>query len=102
MEMKDILTLANAGFTAQQIGALVKVSSQPQQQQPQQQQPQQQQLQQQQQQPQGDFNTQLMAELAKINNTMQANAITQSQQPQQETTEDVLAKIINPPKKEVI
>ena len=88
----DILVLAKAGFTAQQIGALnslnnvgiqqpVQVAQQPVQvaQQPVQvAQP-----------AQNDMFSQIMAQL-------QTNAINATQQPQQQTTDDILASIINP------
>ena len=85
----DILTLAKAGFTAQQIGALNNVATQPAQQtqpvvqQTQQTQPVVQQTQQ------TDMLSQIMAQL-------QTNAINATQQPQQQTTDDILASIINP------
>ena len=81
----DILVLAKAGFTAQQIGALnslnnvgiqqpVQVAQQPVQvAQP----------------AQNDMFSQIMAQL-------QTNAINATQQPQQQTTDDILASIINP------
>lgn len=81
----DILVLAKAGFTAQQIGALNNVGTQPAQvaQQPVQ-------VAQQQAQPaQNDMLSQIMAQL-------QTNAINQTQQPTQQTTDDILASIINP------
>ena len=86
----DILTLAKAGFTAQQIGALNNVGTQ-QTQQPaqvaQQAQPAQQIAQPAQQN--NDMFAQIMAQL-------QTNAINQTQQPAQQTTDDILASIINP------
>ena len=101
----DILSLAKAGFTAQQIGALntlnnvgkqpVQVAQQPMQpvqvaQQPMQpvQQPMQP-VQVAQQPAQNDMFSQIMAQL-------QTNAINATQQPQQQTTDDILASIINP------
>lgn len=92
----DILTLAKAGFTAQQIVALNNVATQPAQQ-TQQTQPVVQQTQPvvQQTQPvvqqtqQSDMLSQIMAQL-------QTNAINATQQPQQQTTDDILASIINP------
>ena len=92
----DILTLAKAGFTAQQIGALNNVGTQ-QTQQPVQVAQQPAQVTQQTQQPvqvsqqpaQNDMLSQIMAQL-------QTNAINQTQQPAQQTTDDILASIINP------
>ena len=75
----DILALAKAGFTAQQIGALNNVGMQPAQP-----------IVQQTQQPaQNDMLSQIMAQL-------QTNAINATQQPAQQTTDDILASIINP------
>ena len=81
----DILTLAKAGFTAQQIGALNNVGTQ----QPAQQnaQPAQQNAQPAQQN--NDMFAQIMAQL-------QTNAINATQQPAPQTTDDILASIINP------
>ncbi len=84
----DILTLAKAGFTAQQIGALNNVGTQQPAQVVQQAQPAQQ-TQQTQQPAQNDMLSQIMAQL-------QTNAINQTQQPAQQTTDDILASIINP------
>ncbi len=94
----DILILAKAGFTAQQIGALNNVGMQPVtpvqtvQQQPvtpvqtvQQPVTPVQTVQT----PQNDMLSQIMAQL-------QTNAINTTQQPQQQTTDDILASIINP------
>ena len=89
----DILTLAKAGFTAQQIGALnnvgtqqpVQVAQQPVQVAQQPVQP----VQVAQQPAQNDMLSQIMAQL-------QTNAINATQQPQQQTTDDILASIINP------
>ena len=108
MTQNDILTLARAGFTAQQISALAQM--QPfqkmqtvQQMQPvqqmqtvQQMQPVQQPVQQMQPvQPMGDPFTQ---QLAQLTQAIQANGILSAQQPKLETADDVLASIINPPK----
>ena len=86
----DILALAKAGFTAQQIGALNNVGMQPAQPIVQQtQQPAQPIVQQTQQPAQNDMLSQIMAQL-------QTNAINATQQPAQQTTDDILASIINP------
>lgn len=84
----DILVLAKAGFTAQQIGALNNVGTQPTQQ-PAQVVQQAQPAQQVQQTQQNDMLSQIMAQL-------QTNAINATQQPAQQTTDDILASIINP------
>ena len=81
----NILTLAKAGFTKQEIAALNNVVSQPAQQTVQQAQPAQQTVQP----AQNDMFSQIMAQL-------QTNAINATQQPQQQTTDDILASIINP------
>ena len=77
MTQNDILTLARAGFTAQQISALAQMQPV------------------QQMQPTGDP---FMQQLAQLTQAIQANGILSAQQPKQETAEDVLASIINPPK----
>ena len=86
----DILTLARAGFTASQISALNSVGANP------------------------PANTVTPAPaptqtvtptpaynandtLDKILNAIQTNAIHATQQPQPQTTDDILAEIINPP-----
>ena len=104
MNSNDILTLAKAGFTATQISALIQMqTAQPvQQAQPiQQVQPVQpvQQVQQVQplQQVQADP---IMAQLEKLTGALQANALLQTNMPQQQqSTDDILATIINPPVK---
>ena len=98
MTQNDILTLARAGFTAQQISALAQMQPvQPvQQMQPVQPVQQMQPVQPvQQMQPAGDP---FMQQLAQLTQAIQANGILSAQQPKQETAEDVLASIINPPK----
>ncbi len=78
----DILTLARAGFTAQQIGALNSVTPIP-------------------------TATVTPATVTPANNdtlsqiltAIQTNAINATQQPAQPTTDDILAEIINPPTK---
>ena len=77
MTQNDILTLARAGFTAQQISALAQMQPV------------------QQMQPTGDPFAQQLAQLTKA---IQANGILSAQQPKPETADDVLASIINPPK----
>ena len=78
MTQNDVLTLARAGFTAQQISALAQM------------QPVQQQMQ-----PVGDP---FVQQLAKLTQAIQANGILSTQQPNPETADEVLASIINPPK----
>ena len=84
MTMNDILTLAKAGFTAQQISALNAVNAQPTQptQPTQPAQPEQNDM------------------FAQIMNQLKANAINQTEQPKVQTTDDILAEIINPPTNE--
>ena len=77
MTKNDILALARAGFTAQQISALAQMQPV------------------QQMQPIGDPFTQ---QLAQLTQAIQANGILSAQQPEPETADDVLASIINPPK----
>ena len=77
MTQNDILTLARAGFTAQQISALAQMQPV------------------QQMQPIGDPFAQ---QLAQLTQAIQANGILSAQQPKLETADDVLASIINPPK----
>lgn len=81
MKIEDILALAKAGFTADQISRFAAISQPQPQPQPQ---------------PNPDFSSQLAALTAAI----QANGILGSEQPKQETAEDILASIINPPVKE--
>ena len=88
MEINDILTLARAGFTAEQISRFAAIAQPVQPVQPvQPAQPAQQE---------NDFAAQLAALTAAIH----ANGILGSEQPKQETAEDILASIINPPSKE--
>lgn len=84
---EDILVLARAGFTASQIGALNKVGTAP---------------------APATNPTTLPATVNNNTNDMlnqilgaiQTNAINATQQPQPQTTDDILAEIINPPTKE--
>ena len=77
MTQNDVLTLARAGFTAQQISALAQMQPV------------------QQMQPVGDP---FVQQLAKLTQAIQANGILSTQQPNPETADEVLASIINPPK----
>ena len=98
MTQNDVLTLARAGFTAQQISALAQMQpvQQMQQMQPvEQMQPVQQMQPAQQMQPVGDP---FVQQLAKLTQAIQENGILSTQQPNPETADEVLASIINPPK----
>ena len=109
MEIKDILTLARAGFTAEQISRFAAISQPAQPVQPVQPaqpvqpvqpaqpvQPVQPAQPVQPVQQENDFAAQLAALTAAIH----ANGILGSEQPKQETAEDILASIINPPAKD--
>ena len=82
MRIEDILALAKAGFTADQISRLAAIPQPQPQPQPQ---------------PENDF----AAQLAALTSAIHANGILGSAQPKQETADDILASIINPPAKEV-
>jgi len=120
MELNDILTLGKMGFTAQQVASFAQMQkAQPQQmaqmqpQQMAQMQPQQmaqmqpQQMAQMQPQQMAQMQPQQMAQMQQIDplvqqinaltTAVQASSILASQQPKQETADDVLASIINPP-----
>lgn len=92
----DILTLARAGFTAQQIGALNAVQTTPV--------PTAQPVQTPVPTAQPVQTTPVQASqddmLSKILGAIQTNAINQTSQPERQTTDDILAEIINPPVKE--
>ena len=94
MEINDILTLARAGFTAEQISRFAAIAQPVQPVQPVQPAQPAQPVQPVQQE--NDFAAQLAALTAAIH----ANGILGSEQPKQETAEDILASIINPPSKE--
>lgn len=97
MEMQDILTLARAGFTAQQIAALSQISH-PTQPEPAPQPTQQPQPEQQPQpQPQTPEVDPILAALGDIKSAINAQAIANTQQPKETTAYDTLAAIINPP-----
>ena len=87
MNIADVVTLARAGFTADQIARMyatpapvaqvapapvAQVAPAP--------------------------NNPVMEQLKLLTNTLQANAILNSNQPKQETVDDILASIINPTK----
>lgn len=111
MELQDIIALAHAGFTAQQIAVFAQQPVQKAVQHTQQ--PAQQPAQQPEQQPaqpqsrHDSFaqqllqNTQLdpiMQQLQQISGMIQQNNINSFQQPEQESVDSILASIINPPK----
>lgn len=92
MTNEDILTLARAGFSAQQIAALNQVSASAT--------PAAQTMTQQMQQTTQNVQQPLDAmsqQIAALTQAVQANAIAGTNQPKVQTTDDVLAEIINPP-----
>lgn len=99
MELKDIIALANAGFTAQQIAAFAQPVQQPMQPVQPVHQPVQQPVQPVQQPVQPVQPDPIMAELAKLTGAIQANGLMKAQQPSAQTADEVLASIINPPAK---
>ena len=84
MNASDILTLARAGFTAQQIAALAAAPAPAQSGTPAQA-------------PAADPMQQLLAQMGALTQAVQANAILAAGQPKQETADDILAQIIAPP-----
>lgn len=99
---EDILTLARAGFNAEQIAALNAVGAQKVQE-PQQQptpQPQQQPTQEPQPQPQGASIDDVLKSVEGLTKTFQNGFMLGAQQPKPVTAEDILANIINPPQSE--
>ena len=102
MTMQDILTLAKAGYTAEQISALA-AAEQPEQEQPQEQEqkPKQKQPKQKpgQEQPQEQEQEQpdILAELREIKSAILKGAYMGAQQPAAQDAEAALAAIINPP-----
>ena len=81
MNFDDILTLARAGFTAEQISKISQLHQLSQPVQPVQPV-----------QPEND----VAAQIAALTAAIQANGIMQSNQPKTETVDDILASIINP------
>ena len=79
MDIKDIIALANAGFTAQQIATMATTAPAPA--------------------PAPVPVDPIMEQLKALTTAVQTNAIINSQLPitQPETPEDILASIINPP-----
>ena len=109
MTMQDILTLAKAGYTAEQISALAAAEQtqpqeqeqQEQEQKPKQKQPKQKQPKQkpEQEQPQEQEQEQpdILAELREIKTALLKGAFMGAQQPEAQDAEAALAAIINPP-----
>ena len=107
MTMQDILTLAKAGYTAEQISALAAAEQtqpqeqeQPQEQKPKQKQPKQKQPKQkpEQEQPQEqEQQPDIIAELREIKSPILKGAYMGAQQPAAQDAEAALAAIINPP-----
>lgn len=89
MTQNDILTLAKAGFTAQQIAALNQVQNTEVQPTPQSNMPVQ---------PAAQSNplTDIQTQISQLSGMIQAGAIAGAQQPKKETTDDILASIIMP------
>ena len=106
MTMQDILTLAKAGYTAEQISALAAAEQtqpqeqpQEQEQKPKQKQPKQKQPKQkpEQEQPQEQEQPDILAELREIKSAILKGAYMGAQQPAAQDAEAALAAIINPP-----
>ena len=106
MTMQDILTLAKAGYTAEQISALAAAEQtqpqeQEQEQKPKQKQPKQKQPKQKQEQEQPQEQEQeqpdILAELREIKTAILKGAYMGAQQPAAQDAEAALAAIINPP-----
>lgn len=110
MTMQDILTLAKAGYTAEQISALAAAEQtqpqeqeqeqpQEQEQKPKQKQPKQKQPKQKPEQPQEQEQEQpdILSELREIKSAILKGAYMGAQQPAAQDAKDALAAIINPP-----
>ena len=98
MKASEIIALATAGYTAEQIAVIAKAAKEQPVQQPTQQpvqQPTQQQVQQPAQQPDGYAD--LMGKLDALTTQIQQSAILNSAQPREESADDILANIIDPP-----
>ena len=93
MTMQDILTLAKAGYTAEQISALAAAEQTQKPKQPKQKQKQEQERPQEQEQEQPD----IIAELREIKTALLKGAFIGAQQPAAQDAEAALAAIINPP-----
>ena len=90
MKASEIIALATAGYTAEQIAVIAKAAKE----QPAQQ-PAQQPVQQPAQQPDGYAD--LMGKLDALTTQIQQSAILNSAQPREESADDILANIIDPP-----
>ena len=86
MKASDIIALATAGYTAEQIAVIAKAAKE---------QPMQQPVQQPVQQPDGYAD--LMDRLDALTAQIQQSAILNSAQPHEDTADDILANIIDPP-----
>ena len=102
MKANEIIALATAGYTAEQIAVIAKAAKEQPAQQPAQQpapqpaqQPAQQPVQQPVQQPAGYAD--LMGKLDALTTQIQQSAILNSAQPREESADDILANIIDPP-----
>ncbi|UVY23144.1 MAG: hypothetical protein [Bacteriophage sp.] len=82
MKATDIIALATAGYTAEQIAVIAKAAKE---------QPVQQPVQQ------PDGYADLMGRLDALTTQIQQSAILNSAQPREETADDILANIIDPP-----
>ena len=97
MTIDDVLALARAGYTRDEIAALNQPQQQPEQQQPEQQQPEQQQQPQQQTTP--EWATQLVTAMDTITQRLTAINLGAGQQQQPQSVDAILAEIIAPPMK---
>ena len=86
MKATDIIALATAGYTAEQIAVIVKAAKEQPVQQPEQQPVQQ-----------PDGYADLMGRLDALTTQIQQSAILHSAQPREDTADDILANIIDPP-----
>lgn len=91
----DVLTLAKAGFTAQQIAALSSLTGQPAPAEPQPAQPQP--AQPAPPAPAPDGVSAMLEKLGVLTEAIQANGLLNANQPKPQTTDDILAAIIAPP-----
>lgn len=95
MNANDVLTLAKAGFTAQQIAALSSLTGQPAPAEPQPAQPQP--AQPAPPAPAPDGVSAMLEKLGVLTEAIQANGLLNANQPKPQTTDDILAAIIAPP-----
>ena len=94
MKASEIIALATAGYTAEQIAVIAKAAKEQPEQKPEQK-PEQQPAQQPAQQPDGYAD--LMGKLDALTTQIQQSAILNSAQPREESADDILANIIDPP-----